>query len=156
MRTVVQRVRSASVEVDGKLVSSIGPGLLCLIGVRDTDTVADQEFLCRKLLNFRIWPSEDSSKSWDQNVVQKGYELLLVSQFTLYAMAKGNKPDYHLAMPPDQAREFYQQFLERVRTEYQGDRIKDGVFGAMMNVSLVNDGPVTLQFDSQNPTGRCQ
>ncbi|EIE24829.1 D-tyrosyl-tRNA deacylase [Coccomyxa subellipsoidea C-169] len=155
MRAVIQRVRSASVEVDGRLVSSIGPGLLCLIGIRDTDTAADQEFLCRKLLNFRIWPSSDGSKSWDQNVSQKGYELLLVSQFTLYAMAKGNKPDYHLAMPPDQAKDFYSEFLERVRRGYQAVRVKDGVFGAMMDVSLVNDGPVTLNFDSQYPTGRC-
>ncbi|CAL5226948.1 g9832 [Coccomyxa viridis] len=154
MRAVVQRVKRASVEVDGKVVSSIGPGLLCLIGIREGDTPADQEFLCRKLLNFRIWPTDDGVKAWDQSVSQKQYELLLVSQFTLYALAKGNKPDYHLAMPPTKAKDFYLEFLERLRGEYVADQVKDGIFGAMMDVSLVNDGPVTIQFDSEKPTGR--
>ncbi|CAK0786173.1 hypothetical protein CVIRNUC_009386 [Coccomyxa viridis] len=154
MRAVVQRVKRASVTIDEQVVSSIGPGLVCLIGIREGDTQADQEHLSRKLLNFRIWPGDDGKRGWDQSVSQKQYELLLVSQFTLYALAKGNKPDYHLAMPPQRAKDFYLSFLERVRREYVAERVKDGIFGAMMDVSLVNDGPVTIQFDSEKPNGR--
>lgn len=149
MRAVVQRVKSASVTVDGKLVSQIGPGLLCLAGLKDGDTKDDAEFISRRLLNARLWPSADGKKSWDQSVVQKGYEVLLVSQFTLFGLMKGNKPDFHIAMPPSQAQEAYSNFVGLVRSSYLADKVQDGVFGAMMEVQLVNDGPVTMAFDSE-------
>eukprot|EP00475_Leptophrys_vorax_P015180 TRINITY_DN21540_c0_g1_i2.p1 TRINITY_DN21540_c0_g1~~TRINITY_DN21540_c0_g1_i2.p1 ORF type:complete len:148 (-),score=5.33 TRINITY_DN21540_c0_g1_i2:47-427(-) len=105
--------------------------------------------MCRKILNLRMWPNEKSGRAWDQSVSQRGYEVLLVSQFTLYGQPKGNKLDFHVAMPPQQARPFYEAFVERVRRAYKGDKVKDGVFGAMMDVHLVNSGPVTLFIDSR-------
>jgi D-tyrosyl-tRNA(Tyr) deacylase len=147
MRAVVQRVASASVSVDGQIVSQIGPGLLCLIGLRDGDGAGDAEFLARKLLNMRLWATD--SKAWDLSVASKGYEILCVSQFTLYGRLQGNKPDFSRAMPPGEAREQYAALLERLRAGYEPGRVKDGVFGAMMAVELVNDGPVTFMLDSQ-------
>ncbi|KAK9814778.1 hypothetical protein WJX72_011337 [[Myrmecia] bisecta] len=153
MRAVVQRVKSASIEVEGKVVSNIGPGLLALVGVRAEDTEKDAEFICRKILRGRLFTNGENDRAWDQNVVQKGYGVLVVSQFTLYGFLKGNKPDFHVAMAPQQAQEFYSSFVERMRREYAADRVHDGIFGAMMNVSLVNDGPVTMCYDSENPKG---
>ena len=151
MRAVVQRVTSASVSVEGELVSAIGPGLLCLIGLREGDTPADAEFIARKLLNMRLWPSE--KKAWDLSVTAQGYELLCVSQFTLHGRLSGNKPDFSKAMGPVAARECYAAFLDRLRAGYRADGVKDGVFGAMMAVDLVNDGPVTFVLDSEKPGG---
>mmetsp|Transcript_21692 Transcript_21692/g.36265 ORF Transcript_21692/g.36265 Transcript_21692/m.36265 type:complete len:154 (-) Transcript_21692:334-795(-) len=151
MRAVIQRVTSASVEVGGEIVSSIGPGILCLIGLKDGDVEADAEFICRKVLNVRLFENAESGKAWDKSVVDKGYEVLLVSQFTLYGYLKGNKPDFHLAMPPAKAREEYDAFVARVRKGHKPDMVKDGVFGAKMNVQLVNDGPVTFTIDSADP-----
>ncbi|XP_021726582.1 D-tyrosyl-tRNA(Tyr) deacylase-like [Chenopodium quinoa] len=148
MRAVVQRVTSASVEVDGSIVSQIGPGLLVLIGVHDSDSDSDSNYICRKVLNMRLFPNENTGKAWDQSVMQKNYEVLLVSQFTLYGTLKGNKPDFHVAMPPQRAKPFYETVVENFRKSYNPDSIKDGIFGAMMKVNLVNDGPVTLQLES--------
>jgi len=150
MRAVLQRVKSASVTVDGQVVSKIGPGLLCLIGVGKDDVAADAEYICRKILNIRLWPNlENRERAFDSNCVDNGYELLLVSQFTLFGRLKGNKLDFSRAMSPLTAKDQYQQFVERVRAAYEGDRVKDGVFGAMMDVELINDGPVTINIDSQ-------
>ncbi|KAL6546548.1 hypothetical protein OROMI_022269 [Orobanche minor] len=161
MRAVVQRVASASVEVEGRTVSKIGPGLLVLVGLHDTDVESDAEFICRKVLNMRLFPNEKNGKTWDQNVMQRKYEVLLgissaspripVSQFTLYGFLKGNKPDFHVAMPPGAAKPFYVSLVENFQKAYRADAVKgdvNGVFGAMMKVSLVNDGPVTMQLDS--------
>uniref|UniRef100_A0A7N0UHV7 D-aminoacyl-tRNA deacylase n=1 Tax=Kalanchoe fedtschenkoi TaxID=63787 RepID=A0A7N0UHV7_KALFE len=150
MRAVVQRVASASVEVEGRVVSRIGPGLLVLVGLHESDTESDADYMCRKVLNMRLFTNEATSKPWDQNVMQKSYEVLLVSQFTLYGVLKGNKPDFHVAMAPQKARPFYESIVERFKKSYREDAVKDGVFGAMMQVSLVNDGPVTMQLDSQS------
>ncbi|KAG0612479.1 hypothetical protein M758_6G031200 [Ceratodon purpureus] len=149
MRAVVQRVTSARIEVDGKTVSEIGHGLLVLVGLLDSDTDVDSEFICRKILNMRLFQNEKTGKPWDQNVMQKNYEVLLVSQFTLYGVLKGNKPDFHVAMPPQLAKPFYESLVQRVRKAYKPDAVKDGVFGAMMKVHLVNDGPVTMNLDSR-------
>ncbi|XP_065876978.1 uncharacterized protein [Euphorbia lathyris] len=127
MRAVVQRVTSASVEVDGHIVSAIGPGLLVLVGLHESDTDSDAEYICRKVLNMRLFPNEATGRGWDQN---------------------GNKPDFHVAMPPQKAKPFYDSIVEKFRKSYQPEAIKDGVFGAMMKVNLVNDGPVTMQLDS--------
>ncbi|XP_065876977.1 uncharacterized protein [Euphorbia lathyris] len=148
MRAVVQRVTSASVEVDGHIVSAIGPGLLVLVGLHESDTDSDAEYICRKVLNMRLFPNEATGRGWDQNVMQRNYGVLLVSQFTLYGILKGNKPDFHVAMPPQKAKPFYDSIVEKFRKSYQPEAIKDGVFGAMMKVNLVNDGPVTMQLDS--------
>ncbi|XP_073027354.1 uncharacterized protein [Primulina eburnea] len=148
MRAVVQRVTSASVEVEGLTVSAIGPGLLVLVGLHETDVESDAEYICRKVLNMRLFPNEKTGKSWDQNVVQRNYEVLLVSQFTLFGVLKGNKPDFHVAMPPEAAKPFYASLVEKFQKAYKMDAVKDGVFGAMMKVNIVNDGPVTMQLDS--------
>ncbi|CAH9123652.1 unnamed protein product [Cuscuta epithymum] len=152
MRATVQRVASASVEVDGQLVSTIGPGLLVLIGIHESDVDADADYICRKVLNMRLFPNKETGKTWDQSVLQKNYEILLVSQFTLYGILKGNKPDFHVAMPPDKAKPFYEAVLEKFRVAYKPDAVKDGIFGAMMKVNLVNDGPVTMQIESPQQT----
>ncbi|XP_068324755.1 uncharacterized protein [Pyrus communis] len=151
MRAVVQRVASASVEVEGRIVSEIGPGLLVLVGLHDSDSTSDADYICRKVLNMRLFPNESTGRGWDQNVMQRNYEVLLVSQFTLYGILKGNKPDFHVAMPPQKAKPFYVSVVESFRNSYKPDAVKDGVFGAMMKVNLVNDGPVTMQIDSQSP-----
>ncbi|RHN73319.1 putative D-aminoacyl-tRNA deacylase [Medicago truncatula] len=151
MRAVVQRVASASVEVDGRIVSEIGPGLLVLVGIHDSDSDADADYICRKVLNMRLFTNEDTGKAWDHSVMQKNYQVLLVSQFTLYGFLKGNKPDFHVAMAPQRAKPFYASLVDRFRNAYNSDALKDGVFGAKMKVSLVNDGPVTMQLDSQSP-----
>ncbi|XP_043688117.1 D-aminoacyl-tRNA deacylase isoform X2 [Telopea speciosissima] len=148
MRAVVQRVASASVEVEGRRISEIGPGLLVLVGIHDSDVESDADYICRKVLNMRLFPNEKTGKQWDQNVMQKNYGVLLVSQFTLYGILKGNKPDFHVAMSPERAKPFYASLVEKFCKSYNADAIKDGVFGAMMKVNLVNDGPVTMQLDS--------
>ncbi|KAK9714662.1 hypothetical protein RND81_06G110500 [Saponaria officinalis] len=152
MRAVVQRVSSASVEVDGQIVSEIGPGLLVLVGILHSDSDSDSDYICRKVLNMRLFPNEKTDKSWDQNVMQRNYEVLLVSQFTLYGILKGNKPDFHVAMPPQRAKPFYESLVDKFRKSYKSDMIKDGIFGAMMKVNLVNDGPVTMQLESPQPS----
>lgn len=148
MRAVIQRVSSSSVTVDGRIVSDIGPGLLVLIGIHESDTDADADYICRKVLNMRLFTNESTGRGWDQNVMQRGYGVLLVSQFTLYGFMKGNKPDFHVAMPPEKAKPFYASLVERFQKAYKPDAVKDGVFGAMMKVNLVNDGPVTMQLES--------
>ncbi|KAJ0236860.1 D-aminoacyl-tRNA deacylase [Hirschfeldia incana] len=148
MRAVIQRVSSSSVTVDGRIVSEIGPGLLVLIGIHESDTDADADYICRKVLNMRLFTNETTGRGWDQNVMQKGYRVLLVSQFTLYGFLKGNKPDFHVAMPPEKAKPFYASLVERFQKAYKPDAVKDGVFGAMMKVNLENDGPVTMQLES--------
>lgn len=151
MRAVVQRVLSAKVVVNDQTISQIGPGLVVLVGLLDTDTEADAEFICRKVLNMRLFSNEQTGKAWDQSVMQRNYEVLLVSQFTLYGILKGNKPDFHVAMPPQLAKPFYDSLVQRFSQAYRKDMIKDGIFGAMMQVHLVNDGPVTMQLDSKKP-----
>ncbi|XP_020097891.1 D-tyrosyl-tRNA(Tyr) deacylase isoform X2 [Ananas comosus] len=148
MRAIVQRVLSASVEVEGRVVSEIGPGLLVLVGIRDSDADSDADYICRKVLNMRLFPNEKTGKAWDQSVMQRQFGVLLVSQFTLYGILKGNKPDFHVAMPPQEAKPFYACLVEKFRKAYTADLVKDGIFGAMMKVNLVNDGPVTMQLDS--------
>ncbi|KXZ53390.1 hypothetical protein GPECTOR_7g1286 [Gonium pectorale] len=107
----------------------------------------------KKILTVRAWPHPETNRAWDTNVKDAGREILLVSQFTLYARLKKPKPDYSKAMGPQQARELYDQLVEEVRRQYDAGRVKDGVFGAMMDVALVNEGPVTYVVDSNDPDG---
>eukprot|EP00268_Persea_americana_P047993 TRINITY_DN5036_c0_g1_i4.p1 TRINITY_DN5036_c0_g1~~TRINITY_DN5036_c0_g1_i4.p1 ORF type:complete len:113 (+),score=23.39 TRINITY_DN5036_c0_g1_i4:499-837(+) len=101
---------------------------------------------------MRLFPNDRSGKTWDQSVMQRKFEVLLVSQFTLYGFLKGNKPDFHVAMSPQDAKPFYESLVQKFKKTYNPDAIKDGLFGAMMKVHLVNDGPVTMQLDSSQPS----
>ena len=140
MRALVQRVSRAAVEVDGEEVARIGPGLLVLLGVRTGDTAEQADRLAGKLERLRIF--EDAQGKLNLSVRDVGGELLCVSQFTLYADAsKGNRPSFVDAAPPDEAEPLY----ERVRAALGAE---GGAFGAHMQVSLVNDGPVTLLLEA--------
>ncbi len=145
MRAVIQRVNSASVTVDKKVVSSIEKGLLILVGIHKDDTDKDCEYLIKKILNLRIFEGEKSFV--DKSVKDLDLEILFVSQFTLYAdCKKGTRPSFDKAMSSKDAKVFYQNFINSFKQEYS--KIKDGVFGAYMQVNLVNDGPVTIILDS--------
>ena len=143
MKAVLQRVSSASVTVEQHLVSSIGRGLLVFAAVGPDDTQKDAESLASKLLKMKLWPDETGS-NWRQSVQDIDGEVLCVSQFTLLASTKkGNKPDFHAAAKGEKAKELYGYFFATVRDLYSEEKVKDGVFQAMMQVGLVNDGPVS-------------
>ena len=153
MKVVIQRVKSASVTINinqsPTRISTIGPGILALVGLHTEDTAADLEWCARRLLAVKLWEN-DSGAMWRQHIKQKEYEILCVSQFTLYGtLSKKNQPDYKLAMKSVQAEEMYSSFLEMLKSGYEVDKIKDGKFGEMMDVELINDGPVTLVIDSR-------
>ncbi|KAK9899808.1 hypothetical protein P389DRAFT_164897 [Cystobasidium minutum MCA 4210] len=154
MRAVVQRVLSASVVVNGQEISRIGKGLMCLIGICTQDTPEDLEYVSKKILNLRLFPDgedETLSKQWAKSVMDVQGEILCVSQFTLHASTrKGSKPDFHKAMSTAPSKEFYTSFLKRMGELHSPDKIQDGEFGAMMQVSLTNEGPVTIIIDSQD------
>jgi D-tyrosyl-tRNA(Tyr) deacylase len=145
MKVIIQRVLSGSVTVDGTIVGQIGPGLVVLLGITHDDTPTKISQTVNRVLNIRLW--ENDGKRWDMSVMDKNFEVLIVSQFTLYSVLKGNKPDFHNAMAGEQAREFYERFIEEARNKYRADRIQTGAFGQYMNVSLVNDGPVTIEVN---------
>ncbi|KAL7272156.1 D-tyrosyl-tRNA(Tyr) deacylase [Rhizina undulata] len=158
MKAIIQRVLSASVTVDSKVVSKIGKGLLVLAAVAPDDTLQDVEAMANKLLKLKVWDAEDGGK-WKKSVVDFDFQILLVSQFTLLATTKkGNKPDFHGACPPNLAKDLYQALVQKTRTLYMeqkrlmadaaSERVQDGVFGAIMEVALVNDGPVTFDISS--------
>ncbi|KNG51686.1 d-tyrosyl-trna deacylase [Stemphylium lycopersici] len=154
MRTVLQRVKSASVTVDGQLISSIGRGLLVLAAVSKDDTEKDLEAMAAKILKAKLWDDEtkDPPGRWKHAITDIQGEVLCVSQFTLLAsMKKGNKPSFHQSANGDNARTLYQAFFNKVGALYETEKVKDGLFAAMMDVALVNDGPVTIQIDT-NPT----
>ena len=144
MKAVLQRVLSGSVTVNDSVVSSIGKGILVLAAVGPHDTRKDAESLASKILKLKLWP-DDSGAMWKRSVQDIEGEVLCVSQFTLYASTKkGNKPDFHGAAKGETAKELYDYFFARVQAGYHPTRVKDGVFQAMMQVALVNDGPVSL------------
>jgi D-tyrosyl-tRNA(Tyr) deacylase len=145
MRAVVQRVSHASVKVDGQIVGQIDRGLLVLLGVGPTDTEADADYLAEKIAGLRIF--EDENEKMNLSVQDIGGAVLAVSQFTLYGDArKGKRPSFDAAARPEQAKELYEYFVERARSK--GLRCETGIFQAMMQVELVNDGPVTILLDS--------
>lgn len=124
---------------------------MVLAAIGPNDTTKDIETMANKVLKMRLWPDENNVP-WKKNVQDIEGEVLCVSQFTLYASTrKGNKPDFHGAAGPDMAKELYSQFLRRLQHLYLPNRIQDGVFQAMMQVALVNDGPVTLNLDTEDP-----
>lgn len=151
MIAVVQRVRCASVSVDGREIARIGPGLLVLVGIGRTDSSADLAWMAKKLVELRVF--DDAEGRMNRGLREAGGQLLLVSQFTLYGdCRKGRRPSYSDAAPPEKAERLYADFLARVR-ELVPDA-QSGLFQAMMDVSLVNWGPVTLIVES--PSERSQ
>lgn len=144
---MIQRVKQSAVAVDGRLVGDIGPGILVLLGVAADDQPQDARFLVDKIINLRIF--EDAAGKMNLSLVDVGGEMLVVSQFTLYGdCRKGRRPSFTAAAPPDVAEVLYEAFIKYAR---QSDvSVKIGVFGAMMDVSLVNDGPVTLILDTHS------
>lgn len=145
MRAVVQRVSAASVTVEGRKVGSIGPGLLVLLGVARGDTEKDGEYLAEKLAGLRIF--EDEEEKMNRSVAQMGGSILLVSQFTLYGDVRhGRRPSFTQAAPPDEANRLYEDLAQKLRDK--GMTVETGQFQAHMEVSLVNDGPVTILLDS--------
>ncbi|MBI2821884.1 MAG: D-tyrosyl-tRNA(Tyr) deacylase [Acidobacteria bacterium] len=145
MRAVVQRVSRASCSVDGKTVGEIGRGLVLFLGVGRDDTEEDLEFLANKITNLRIF--EDEAGRMNLSVKETGGSVLLISQFTLYGDArKGNRPSFIDAAPPEVARRYYDKMAERLRCEVP---VQTGVFQSMMDIDLVNAGPVTILLDSK-------
>jgi D-tyrosyl-tRNA(Tyr) deacylase len=150
MKVVIQRVLKASVTVSNELVGSIQRGLCVLVGIARDDTDKDVDFIIRKLLNIRLFEDVGAENSkWNKSVVDRDLEILCVSQFTLQSSLKGNKPDFHNAMGADQSKDFYENFLEKLRKSYKSEKIQDGKFGAYMQVDIQNDGPVTIIIDSK-------
>ena len=147
MKAVIQRVSSASVSVDSTIVSSIQKGLMILLGISENDTERDKDILVNKIAKLRIFA--DDADKMNRAITDVQGEILLVSQFTLCADCRhGNRPSFVTAMKPDQANALYQAFGKDL--ENRGIPVKYGVFGAMMDVALINDGPVTIILESQN------
>ncbi|HQU59284.1 MAG: D-tyrosyl-tRNA(Tyr) deacylase [Phaeodactylibacter sp.] len=147
MRVVIQRVSEASVTIEGQVKSSIGWGLLILLGVEDTDNQEDIQWLCAKISKLRIF--NDEAGLMNLSVQDFGGELMVVSQFTLHASTKkGNRPSFIRAARPDFAIPMYEAFVKTLELE-SGLPVKTGVFGADMKVRLLNDGPVTIVMDSK-------
>jgi len=146
MRAVVQRVTCASVKVDGQTVGQTEKGFLVLLGVGADDTEADADYLADKIVVMRVF--EDTDEKMNLTVIEVGGAILAVSQFTLYGdMRRGRRPSFDAAARPEQARRLYEYFVERIRAA--GVRCETGKFQAMMEVELVNDGPVTILLDSR-------
>jgi D-tyrosyl-tRNA(Tyr) deacylase len=148
MRAVIQRVKEASVKVDGKVTGAIDKGLLILVGIEDADTQEDIEWLTKKIVGLRIF--DDENGVMNLSVMDIGGGLLAVSQFTLMASTKkGNRPSYIRASKGDFAEPMYEKFCQALEKE-SGKIVEKGIFGADMKVSLLNDGPVTIIMDTKN------
>lgn len=146
MKAVIQRVSSASVKVDGNTVGSCNAGLMILLGVAEGDTDRDAELLCRKILNLRIF--QDDAGKMNRSLLDIDGEMLVISQFTLLANYRhGNRPDFLASAKPDEANRLYEYFKSLAAKELK--RVESGIFGAHMEVSLTNDGPVTIVMDSE-------
>ena len=148
MKVVIQRVISASVTIDSKIVADIKKGLLVLVGIEDADSKEDIDWLCQKITNLRIFG--DENEVMNLSVKDIDGDIIVVSQFTLQALTKkGNRPSYIKAAKPEIAIPIYQNFVLQLEKEL-GKKVQTGVFGADMKVALLNDGPVTIIIDSKN------
>ena len=146
MRTVIQRVKSSSVTVNGKIIGKIGKGLNLLLGISPIDTEAELDWMTRKCLELRLFPDEVEGKAWQKSVMDIQGEILVISQFTLYGdCRKGRRPSFSNSASPDIAELLYDRFVDKLKQS--GLHIATGKFGAMMEVSIDNDGPVTLILD---------
>lgn len=148
MRAVIQRVSEAFVEIDNSKCAEIGQGLVVLVGIEDSDSQEDIEWLSAKIAKLRIF--KDENGVMNRSVVDEKAEIIVVSQFTLHASTKkGNRPSYIYAAKPDIAIPLYEQFKKQLSLEI-GRNVQSGEFGAVMNVGLINDGPVTIIIDTKN------
>jgi D-aminoacyl-tRNA deacylase len=147
MRAVIQRVTKASVAINNEIISSIGNGLLVLVGIEDADNETDLEWLCGKIIHLRIF--NDANEVMNLSVQEVGGEIMVVSQFTLHAKTKkGNRPSYIRAAHPEKAVPLYNLFIEKL-SQFLGRKVGSGAFGAMMQIELINDGPVTIIIDTK-------
>ena len=148
MRVVIQRVTEASVRVDNKVTGAINKGLLILVGIEDADTEEDIQWLCKKIVGLRVF--DDEQGVMNKNIQDAGGDILVISQFTLFASTKkGNRPSYIRAAKPDISIPLYEQFCEELGIAL-GKPVGTGEFGADMKVELLNDGPVTICMDTKN------
>ena len=148
MRVIIQRVSGAGVSIEGKLKASIGSGLLVFAGIEDSDTAYDAAWLSNNVVNLRIF--DDEHKVPNRSVIETGGDILLISQFTLFASTKkGNRPGYTRASKPVTAIPLYELFIGKLEQDL-GKKIFTGTFGADMKVELLNDGPVTIFIDTKN------
>jgi len=148
MRALLQRVSQSAVQIDGANYSEIGKGALILLGVEQGDSQEDIEWLVRKILNMRVFPDEEGKMNL--SILDEELEILVVSQFTLHANTKkGNRPSYQRSAAPDEAERLYNEFVKSINRQAPTN-VKTGEFAANMQVSLVNDGPVTILLDSRN------
>lgn len=148
MRVLVQRVKEASVIINGEVCSAIGPGLLVFVGIEEADNVDDGDWLAAKITNLRVF--DDSKGVMNLSAAETGKEIMIVSQFTLHASTKkGNRPSYIRAARPEHAVPLYEAFITRSE-KLLSRRVSTGTFGAMMDVHLINDGPVTILIDSKD------
>jgi D-tyrosyl-tRNA(Tyr) deacylase len=148
MRVVIQRVKSSQVTVNGEIVGKIGRGLNLLVGIASTDTKTELDWMARKCLELRLFPAEEGEDRWVKSVQEIGGELLVVSQFTLYGdCRKGRRPSFERSAVPQLAIDLYNCFVATLRES--GLRVETGKFGAMMQVLIENDGPVTLLLERE-------
>lgn len=154
MRAVIQRVKHASVSVNDQIVSSIEDGLCVLLGIHSSDTIQDMQYITNKIVSLKLFSSDNSR--WATSIMDNSsFQILVISQFTLYARSeKGSKLDFHRSMTGDDAKLLFDQTIESLRSivneEHEGSKIKTGIFGAKMQVNLCNDGPVTVILDSHD------
>lgn len=148
MRTVIQRVKKASVEIEKNIHASISGGLLVFVGIEEADTSEDAKWLAKKVVNLRIFNDEQGIMNCSIKDIDG--EILVISQFTLHALTKkGNRPSYIKAAKPELSVPLYEYFLKELTNEL-GKQVKSGVFGANMQIELINDGPVTIIIDTKN------
>ena len=147
MKALIQRVERGSVAVDDKTIASIGNGYVILLGVRKGDTEEDATHLATRTVNLRIF--SDAAGKMNRSIEDTQGEILAVSQFTLYANTrKGNRPGFDPAAPPDKAQHLYEIYVASLRNALGPSRVKTGIFGAVMRVEIINDGPVTIELTS--------
>ncbi|NDJ23099.1 D-tyrosyl-tRNA(Tyr) deacylase [Nostoc sp. B(2019)] len=148
MRVIIQRVKSSQVTINGEIVGKIGQGLNLLVGIADTDTDAELDWMARKCLELRLFPDEKGDDRWQKSVQEIGGELLVVSQFTLYGdCRKGRRPSFDRSASPQLALYLYNGFVTKLQAS--GLHVETGQFGAMMQVTIENDGPVTLLLERE-------
>ena len=148
MRAIVQRVKSSQVTVNSEIIGKIGWGLNVLVGIADTDTDVELEWVARKCLELRVFPDDEGGDRWQKSIQEINGELLVVSQFTLYGdCRKGRRPSFDRSAAPAAAKNLYNLFVEKLRDS--GLKVETGEFGAMMQVSIENDGPVTLLLERE-------
>lgn len=150
MRLIIQRSPQGSVVVDGETVGKEENGVVCLVGIHRDDKEEDLDWTVQKLLSFCLFDGDDGTP-YKKSIVDVGGDILLVSQFTLYArLGSGRRPDFSRSMGNEAAGKVFEQFVDKVKAAYESSRVQTGSFGAMMEVHILNDGPTTFTFDSAN------